>query len=528
MRNLRQRNTADVNGSVIVIGGGHNGLTAACYLAKAGLRVTVLEAGPRIGGMTSSYAALDDHPEHLLSAASIDAVYWRASTVGADLDLASYGLRFVEHDPAWAWLGANGESLILRQSIDATAADIAKFSHKDAAIYRDFTVAARKALDIQDVYGSGDPGRPSPQVLRAAFAGIRDRATRDLLGSILTRSAAEVIEGLFSSRQMRGAFAAMGNILGSITTDGSGVAALATAPLHKYGVGRAVGGMQAIPDALGRCLLAHSGAIRVNSEVAKISTRAGAVTGVVLADGEVMHADYVVASCAPQVTGAMLDPDEVPKSSVLRGAPANALNIGCFKVDLALDGQVSLPRHERADGTNMRKPTMMYGSFEQVLDAEESARRGRFPNEPPWWATVLSATDPTQAPAGQDVLYLYAPAPVRSTEPWDEQKHSRADELVAAVETVIDGVKRYELGRVIETPEDLELRLNAPNGCIYHVDQSVTRLGPLRPGLGWGRGDRQVRGLFLGGAGSHPSGGVSGIPGQLAARAVLRNLRISN
>jgi phytoene dehydrogenase-like protein len=286
--------------------------------------------------------------------------------------------------------------------------------------------------------------------------------------------------------------------------------------------------MQAIPDALGRCLDAHSGVIRLNSKVTNIITEAGAVTAVALAGGEVIRADYVVATCAPQITGAMLDSGAVPNSSVLRGAPANAQNIGCFKVDVALGGQLSLPRHGRADGTDMRKPTMMFGSFEQVLDAEEAARRGRFPAEPPWWATILSATDSTQAPAGQDVLYLYAPAPVRSVEPWNAHKQSRSDRLVSSVETVIDGITRYELGRVIETPQDLERRLNAPNGCIYHVDQSVTRLGPLRPGLGWGRGDQQVRGLFLGGAGSHPSGGVSGIPGQLAARAVLRNRRITN
>jgi phytoene dehydrogenase-like protein len=521
MPNFGHRSTSGAKDRVIVIGGGHNGLTAACYLAKAGLRVTVLEAGPRIGGMTSTYAALEDYPDHLLSAASIDAVYWRASSVGHDLSLATFGLDFVEHDPAWAWLGPDGESLIFRQDVDATVADIARFSSRDAQTYRDFVVASRKALDIQDLYGRGRPTRVGAATIKALAAGMRDRATRDLLGAALTRSAAEVIDGLFISPQMRGAFAAMGNILGSITVDGSGIAALATAPLHKYGVGRAIGGMQAIPDALQRCLIANSGEVRLNSEVTGIDVRAGSVEGTVLADGQRLAADYVVASCAPQITGALLDPEQVAKASVLRAAPANALNIGCFKVDLALGGQLTVPLHERADGTDMRKPTMMFGTFEQVLEAERQARQGQVPSNPPWWATILSATDPSQAPAGQDVLYLYSPTPVRPIDPWTQQREHAADTLISAASEVLAGIKEYELGRVIETPEDLERRLHAPNGCIYHVDQSVTRLGPLRPGLGWGTGDRQVRGLFLGGAGTHPSGGVSGIPGQLAARAIL-------
>ncbi|OZC63672.1 hypothetical protein CH306_25855 [Rhodococcus sp. 15-725-2-2b] len=509
----------------VVIGAGHNGLTAACYLARAGMDVTVLEASPRIGGMTSSYAALPEFPEHLLSAASIDAVYWRASTVHSELDLDNHGLRFVEHDPAWAWLDESGRSLIFQRDVRKTIDDIARFSRRDAERYAEFVPAARRALDIQDLYGTGASNKVGASMLRAAFRGIRNSATRDLLGSALTRSGTEVIEALFESPEMRGAFAAMGNILGSITIDGSGIAALATAPLHKYGVGRAVGGMQAIPDALTRCLASHSGRVLVNSEVDCIVVNNRRVTGVRLSNQEFIAADVVVSSVAPQITGSLLRDADVDESAILRRAPANALNIGCFKVDMALGGMLSLPRHQRSDGIDMRKPTMMFGSFEQVIEAERHSREGRFPIDPPWWATILSATDPTQAPEGQDVLYLYAPSPVHPVTPWIAQREQAASVLVDAVAGVIDGIAEHELGRVVETPEDLETRLKAPNGCIYHVDQIVTRLGPMRPGLGWGSGDKQVKGLFLGGAGSHPSGGVSGIPGQIAARSVLADPR---
>ncbi len=518
----RSRNVSAHEASrVVIIGAGHNGLTTACYLARAGFTVTVLEASARVGGMTSSYAALPEYPDHLLSAASIDAVYWRASSVETDLGLRAFGLSFVDHDPAWAWLGADGESLVFQQNVQATVDDISRFSEKDARTYRDFAAAARKVLAIQDRYGSGGAGRLRRDTFGALVAGLRDSSARTLIASALTKSAAEVIDGLYESAQMRGAFAAMGNILGSITADGSGIAALATAPLHRYGVGRAVGGMQAIPNSLHRCLIAHGGVVRLDAEVEHIDVENGQVSGVALTSGERVSADIVVASCAPQVTGTLLNRADVPASRVLRYAPANSSNIGCFKVDMALDGILTLPRHTRSDGVDMRKPTLMFGTFEQVLEAEAQSRLGETPDDPPWWATILSATDPTQAPRGQDVLYLYAPTPVHPTTDWTTERERVADGLVTSVSQVISGIDKYELGRVIETPADLQQRLRAPNGCIYHVDQSITRLGPARPGLGWGPGDAAVRGLFLGGAGTHPSGGVSGIPGKLAAESVL-------
>ena len=130
-----------------------------CYLAAAGCRVTVLEARDRIGGMTSSAALLPQHPRHLLSQCAIDAVYWRASTVETELGLTEFGLRFIEHDPAWAWLGPDGESLVLQRDVRRTVTDIRRYSRLDAETYTEFVGAARRALDIQDAYGSGRPDR---------------------------------------------------------------------------------------------------------------------------------------------------------------------------------------------------------------------------------------------------------------------------------------------------------------------------------------------------------------------------------
>jgi phytoene dehydrogenase-like protein len=140
-----------------------------------------------------------------------------------------------------------------------------------------------------------------------------------------------------------------------------------------------------------------------------------------------------------------------------------------------------------------------------------------------WWATIFTAMDPTQAPDGQDTLQLYAPVPVHPHGGWTSARESAADELVASAGKSLFGLDRLELGRFVESPDDLSQRTGTTNGCLYHVDHLPTRIGPLRPALGAGGHRTPLAGLYLSGAGTHPSGGVSGLPGKHAATALLRD-----
>ena len=507
---------------VIVVGGGHNGLTAACYLARAGHSVTVLEATESIGGMTATRALVAAAPDHLLSPCAIDAVYWRASTVEQDLELARHGLRIIDHDPAWAWLGPNGESLLLARDVARTIAEIERFSGRDARTYREFAQVTAKMLALQDGYGARPATRPDWPTVVAAVRGLADGPVRRLLGATLTTSAAELIESTFVSEPVRGAFASMASILGSITLDSSGIGLLATAPLHRYGVSRPVGGMQAIADSLTRCLEAHGGTVRVSAPADEILLAGGRVRGVRLADGTELSAGTVIAAVPPQVTARLLTGAGVSGLEAIAHAPSNSAGIGCLVIGMALRGTLDLGAHQRArtDDTDLRKPTLFYGTLEQVLAGESQARTGRAVQDPPWTATILSATDPTQAPQGQDNLYMYAPAPVRPESGWADVRPTAEKELIGAVEHVISGISELEIGRWLETPEDLERRLGAVNGCIYHVDHVVTRLGPLRPARGWSRHTTDVPGLVLSGAGtprwrgfrdSRPAGRAGGL-----------------
>jgi phytoene dehydrogenase-like protein len=357
--------------------------------------------------------------------------------------------------------------------------------------------------------------------------GLCNGRVRALLGAALSAPAAELIESMFVSTELRGAYASMASILGSITQDSSGIGLFATAPLHRYGVVRPVGGMQAIPDALQRCLVEHGGDVRIRSRAQSIEIEGGVVRAVRLADGTSLQANFVVTAVPPHIVSELLDADRSTDAGALRHAPANAAGIGCFKVDVALNRHVSPTVHQtqRPDRIDLRKPTLFYGSLEQVLRAEAEARVGMFPTVPPWTATILSATDPTQAPEGQDTLYLYSPAPIRPHEGWGTARVGAEQKLLNSAAAVFGDMGRFEIGRLSETPEDLEHRLGAKNGCIYHIDHVVTRIGPLRPARGWAGHRTRISGLFLSGAGTHPGGGVSGLPGQLAAQALLHSTR---
>lgn len=506
---------------VLVIGAGHNGLTAACYLARGGYSVMVLEACDTIGGMTETRALVPEAPHHLLNPGAIDVV-WEASPVGRDLGLDQFGLRFIRHDPAWAWLGRNGESLLLTQDVDRTIREIERFSVKDARAYRDYAEITGKIQSIRSASSRA-------ALLMAAGRGLGDRRVRHLLGSAATTTAAELIESTFVSEPLRGAFASLLSIYGSITVDGSGIFFLAaTAALHRYGISRPVGGLQAIPDSLSRCLHAYRGQVRVNAPVDQILYSGGRVRGVRLVTDEEILARTVVAAIPPQVTARLLRGSGIPRLTALAHAPANNAGIGSLIMVMAMRGTLTLPEHqrERSDGVDLRKPTLFCGTFEQVLAAEAAARAGQVVKDPPWAGTILSATDPTLAPDGQDSLYIYAPVPVKPAVGWADARPLAEHELIHSVQKVMPDILDLEIGRWVQTPDVLERRLGAPNGCVFHVDMSSpTRLGPLRPALGWGKHVTDVPGLVLSGAGTQPGGGVTGIPGKLAAQELIHSLK---
>lgn len=317
---------------------------------------------------------------------------------------------------------------------------------------------------------------------------------------------------------------------GPITGEGTGVYFALLGFIQRFGLGRAVGGMQTLSDALAARLMELGGEIRLNAPAAEIVARDGQAQGVRLASGEVLEARSVIAAVHPRVALHMVTPGAIERRYLTRVdlAPANAHGGSPMKIDVALRGQVRASHHEalRADGLSLRKSVLLIGTAEAVLDNFKCAARGDVSRLPYLWATAPSAVDPTQAPEGQDIAYLYPIAmPLEPREGWDAIRAPVTQMVIDQADAYLPGIKALEIGRRAEAAPDFASRLNVPNGCVVHIDTGASRTGLMRPAFGLGGDTLPVKGLFFGGAGIHPGGGINGLPGRIAAGRVKRYLK---
>ena len=345
--------------------------------------------------------------------------------------------------------------------------------------------------------------------------------------ALITASAYQAARERFEHPITISAMCCLTGAAGPITNDGTGIYFALLGFLHRFGVGRVVGGMHKLTEAMAARLTELGGDIVTSARVAEIIAEGGEARGVRLTDGRFIEARAVIASVHPKMALEMVTPGAIDRRLLTRVAlaPANAHGASPLKVDLALKGQVSIARHEamRPDGLSLRKSVLLIGTEEAVLENFRSSARGDVPRLPYMWITAPSAVDPTQAPPGQDVAYLYPVAmPVNPREGWDAIRERVGQQVIEQANEYMAGLTTLEIGRRIEAAPDLAKRLNVHNGCVVHIDTSTTRSGLMRPALGLGGDTLPVKGLFLGGAGIHPGGGVNGLPGRIAANRVQR------
>jgi phytoene dehydrogenase-like protein len=516
---------------VVVIGGGHNGLVAAAYLARANLSVVVLEALDAPGGMARSERPIAAAPHHAVDPCAVDLVFMHASTVIADLGLMDAGLRLVDVDPTYAYLDPEGASIAFWKDAQRTAQEIGHFSAADADTYlqmvRDLDVFLRIGLPLLNT----NPVRPSASALRrAATQAARGARSLPHAGALFSRSPLETLEGRFRHPIVRDALASLVASGGDLAKRGNGAGFLFLAFLHRFGVTRPLGGMQSLATALVRRVTEAGGQVRTGVQVEQILTSDGRTTGVCLASEQELHARLgVVSTLHPQVTlGTLLPTGQLPPRVTARLAaiPSNAAGTGDLKLDVALNSRLDLSRHEkrRADGIDLRMPCVMVGQLSDMGEARARAEAGEMPGTLPFWAFVGTAADPSQAPQNQDVLSVWTPfVPARPALGETAYKELAGNALFDAASTVFEGLAAQEIGRHVATSADICAKYQVPNGCIVHVDLVPSRMGPLRPARGLAGYRTPVGGLYLGGNGTHPGIGVCGISGQLAARELLRS-----
>lgn len=520
---------------VVVIGAGHNGLVAANYLADAGRNVVVVEAAPTVGGMTASGTPIEGAPHHVVNYCSADLLFWNSSPVPGELGLAEHGLRTVHVDPSYVYLHPDGASVAVWQDPRRTAEEIRRFSPQDAAAYLDYARFLDALFDLALPFMQADPARPAARdLLPLVRAALRHRRDLRRFGSFLLSSGEVAIEERFDHPVTKALLYCLGAGANPIDAGGSSFTHLFLAFLHRGGTARPVGGMQAVPDALAARLRTRGGTVLTASPVAEILVRGGRARGVLLADGRELAATRaVLATCDPTTAlGRLLPPGTLPRALETRVAhiPSSSAGAGAMKADLALSGRLRLSRHEkwRGDGLDLRLPTALVGTPEGIRRAYARAAAGLVP-EPEdiaLWPLILNAADPSQAPDGQDSLYLFATTmPLQPEGGWAAHEKRAAENIVAQAARYYDGVEELEIGRWVETPEAAAARTGATNGTAMHVDHLLLSQGPLRPALGLGGITMPVEGLYLGGAGAHPGGGVAGFPGRLAARTIQRRTK---
>ncbi|MDJ0441203.1 phytoene desaturase family protein [Rhodococcus qingshengii] len=517
---------SDNDADVVIIGGGHNGLVAGSYLARSGKKVVLVEASSDLGGMTTSGRFIDSAPDHIIHPCAVDVIFMRTTSIAKDLELRRHGYRTIETDAAYAYLHADGSSIVIWRDPERTASEIRRFSPADADAYLKFTKMLKALLAVGVPVMRTDLSHPEiGEIRRVLGAVVGNRRQIGEMVALVVTSAVQAVAERFSHPAVRAALIGLAAGAGPVEADGSGMAFLLLGLLHEYGVSRPIGGMQTLVNSLASSFQASGGKVFVDSPVAQVLLEGDRARGVELEDGRVIKAKSVLSTADPHTTLRDLVADGVLDRQTLARVdhiPANAAGASPFKVDMALSGLLTIPNHIHPD-VDLRHPVILYGTEDDVVSSFTACTRNELPSNPFMWACIPTAVDPTQAPVGQDTLYLYPPAmPARPLRGWKDLSGDAEKLTVERAQQFIGGIDEFEIGRLTETPEQMAARTRAWKGSILHVDFSPLRTGPLRPAWGLGGYRTPIDGLFLGGAGTHPSGSVTGLPGKLSAARVRR------
>ena len=527
---------------VVVVGGGHNGLTAAAYLAAAGLKVTVLERRAVVGG-----AAVTEefHPGFRNSVAAYT-VSLLNPKVMRDLDLADHGLRIVER-PMSNFLPLP-DGRYLKAAPGRTKSEVARFSVRDAERLDAYEARLERMADVlRAVALETPPNVATGQGLVANLGGLLDTARianrlrplglegqRDLV-EIFTRSAGDVLDHWFESDPIK-AILGFDGIVGTYASPYA--AGTAYVLLHhcwgetngKRGVwGHAIGGMGAITQAMAHSCAARGVEIRTSSEVAEILVERGRATGVVTRQGERIEAHAVVSNLHPKLTfEKLLDPATLPADFRARIASWRS-GSGVFRMNVALSELPSfscLPGREAAE--HHGSGIVIAPSLDYMERAWMDARASGWSRAPIIEMLIPSTLDDTLAPDRRHVASLFCQhvAPILPNgRSWDQARDAVADLMIDTVEAYAPGFKASVIARQFLSPLDLEREFGLVGGDIFHGCLSLDQLYSARPVLGHADYRSPVSGLYMCGASTHPGGGVTGAPGHNAAREIIRDFR---
>ena len=530
---------ANARHDIVIIGAGHNGLVAACYLAKAGFKPLVLERREVVGG-----AAVTEefHPGFRCSTLA-HAPGPLLPHIARELELARYGLTFIQPEVRIFAPDPEGRAVCIYEDPARTAHELAQLAPHDAKNYPEFHESfARIGRVLAPLLTQTPPSLDKPTAgdvwhfgkLGKDFRGLGKRDAYRLLrwGPMAVADLAaewfetELLRAVVAARGIYGAFAGPWSagtsvpLLLQAACDGS-----AFAPAWAV-----QGGMGALTQALGEAARAAGASVRTGAGVARVLVRGGAATGVVLDTGEEIAARVVVSNADPQQTflrlvdPTELDPDFLAK---VRGYRSNGT---AAKVNLALAGLPAfkaLPDAGANGHAELRGRIHIGPDIDYLERAFDAAKYGHYSPAPYMDITVPTLADPALAPAGQHVMSIYVQfAPYRLKDgDWAARREEFADAVVKTLSTYAPNLSGLILHRQIITPLDLERTFSLTGGHPLHGEMSLDQFFTFRPVIGWAQYRTPIQGLYLCGAGTHPGGGVTGASGANASREILKDLR---
>ena len=522
---------------VVIIGGGHNGLVAAYYLARAGFKPLILERRNLVGG-----AAITEefHPGFRSSVLAHSAGPLRPEIV-REMQLEKHGLKLVTPEVAVTGLSPEGRSLILYQDVDRAVQEVAKFSQVDAAKYREFQLALEKASRVigksltltppeiespttADLFGLLNLGR--------SLRGLGKANTYNLL-RWAPMAVADLVSEYFQSDLLRATLAARG-IFGTFLgpwSAGTSLVLLLRAVADTNPAGNnffAAGGIGAITQAMAAAAQQAGAEIRTGAEVIEIQIKNGAARGVVLSTGEEILARTVISNADPKRTFLKLTDPSLLSPTFTKRLQNYRMHGTVAKVNLALS---ALPEFRGLNGHSEALSGRIHigPEIDYLERAFDESKYGNFSRAPYLEITIPTLTDPSLAPEGKHVMSIYmqyAPYKLKNASWLDEaQRFALGDTVVKTLTQYAPDLPDRILHHQIITPLDLEDIYGLTGGHIFHGELALDQVFTMRPMLDWARYRTPIQNLYLCGSGTHPGTGLTGGSGANAVREILKDLR---
>jgi phytoene dehydrogenase-like protein len=512
---------------VVIVGGGHNGLVAACYLARAGLNVCVLERYKEVGGAAISEEIV---PGFIFSVGSY-VLSLAPRKILDDLNLWAEGLEFVERNPRFFAPFPDGSSLTYWNDHELWLEDLRRISPKDAAAWDYYDAMLERACQVMDKYILRRP--PSWAEVAAEFQTPEDKL---IFQKFYLGSAADIAEYFFESEQVQAVVAASG-IIGTFRGPrdaGTGYVKL----YHSMGMstghrGRWTylrGAMGALSQALARVARRNGATIRTGADVAQIRIQDGRATGVVLANGEEIAAKVVLSNADPKRTYLQLVPESELPADYRRMIEAIQIESPVIKINMAvreLPKFVALgddPEKQRQGSTG---GLFIAPSIDYMQRAFEEARNGRPAAHPFMNIHMQSAVDPSVAPPGMHTISIFTQYfPYTLAEgTWDQRRDEIAQHVIREFGQYAPNIPDAIVGMQVLAPPDLEARFGLTGGHIFHGELVPEQAFDLRPVPGSSSYEGPIKGLYLCGSGAWPGGCVMGAPGHNAAHEIIERWR---